>query len=99
MTLKAHAGHIADKLEESEMAEKSAVVARHDAHEAADESIYVRQRSGFASNLIKMVNIPEAEYQIITLMETSQQDIDFCRNTHFLCRLAKKLGCQFCAKK
>ena len=59
------------------------------------------QRSGFASNLTqsgKMVKIQEAENQITTLIRPSLPVLDIC-DQRFFCRMAKKLGCQFCAEK
>ena len=61
-------------LKESELAEKSAVVALFDTHEAAQEAVRELQRSGLASNLTecgKRVKIQKAENQITTLMPRS----------------------------
>ena len=88
-------------LEESELAEKSAVVALFDTHEAAQEAVRELQRSGLASNLTecgKRVKIQKAENQITTLMRPSQPVLSIC-DQRFFCRMAKKLGCQYCAKK
>ena len=94
--MQVHAGREA---EEAETAEESAVVVLYDTHEQAEEAISNLQRSEFASNLTefgKMVKIHEAEKQITTLMQPSLPVLDIC-DQHFLCRMAKKLGCQFCA--
>ena len=45
----------------------------------------------------KMVKIQEAENQITTLIRPSLPVLDICDH-RFFCRMAKKLGCQFCAK-
>ena len=94
-------GHIAEKSEESKTADKSAVIAVYDTHVEAEEAVRELQISGFARNLTefgKMVKIQEAENQITTLMMPSQLALDIC-NQHFLCRMAKKLGCQFCVQQ
>lgn len=85
--MQSHTGHIAEKLEESETAKKA---------------VRELHRSGCASNLTecsKTVKIQEAENQITSLMRPTQPVLDFCQNQRFVCRMAKKLGCQFCAKK
>ena len=74
-----NAGQLAERLEESEMTAKSAVVAPCD-------------KSG------EKIKIQEAENQITERMRPSLTVLDIC-DQRFLCRMAKKLGCQFCAKK
>ena len=99
--MQAQTGHIAEKSEESKTADKSAVIAVYDTHVEAEEAVRELQISGFARNLTefgKMVKIQEAENQITTLMMPSQLALDIC-NQHFLCRMAKKLGCQFCVQQ
>ena len=44
------------------------------------------------------IKIQEAENQITDRMRPSLAVLDIC-DQRFLCRIAKKLGCQFCAKK
>ena len=91
-----------NNLEESETEDKSMIVTLFDNREAAEEAVRELQKSGRASKLNvfgKMLEIQEAENRITTLMRPSPPVVDFCRNQHFLCRMAKKLGCQFCAKK
>ena len=100
--MKAHVRHIAERLEETETAEKSAVIALYDTPEAAEKAIRELPRLGCASNLTefgKRWMIQEAENQIPTLVQSSQPVLDFCRNQRFICRMAKKLGCQICARK
>ena len=83
--MQAHAGQIAEKLKGSE---------------TAKEAVREIQKSGFANNLAefgKMVKIHAAENELTTLM-LSSQPVDIC-DQRFLCRMAKKLGCQFCAEK
>ena len=58
--MKAHAGHIADKLEKPETSEKSAVVALYDTHEKAEQAVRELQRSGFD---MKKLSIVGKDYQ------------------------------------
>ena len=98
--MQAHAGQIAEKLEESETAQTSAVVALDDTQEAAEEAVREIQKSGFANNFTafgKMVKIHVAENELTKVMRSSQP-VDIC-DQRFLCRMAKKLGCQFCVEK
>jgi len=77
--MQADAREFSERLEESEMTAKSAVVALCD-------------KSG------ERIKIQEAENQITERMRPSLTVLDIC-DQRFLCRIAKKLGCQFCAKK
>ena len=53
--MQAHAGHSAAKLEESETAEKSAIVAIYDTHEEAEEAVRELQKSGFDMQKLSIV--------------------------------------------
>ena len=68
--------------------------------EAAEETIYEFQRLGFSklSESGKMKKIQNAEREIIPLMPHSESVLDIC-NQRIICRMAKKLGCQFCVTK
>ena len=46
----------------------------------------------------KRMKIQEAENEITERMRPSLAVLDIC-DQRFLCRMAKKLGCQFCAKQ
>jgi len=61
-------------------------------------SVNSRDRDSRATKFGKMVKIQKAVNQITTPMQPSQLTLDIC-DQRFLCRMAKKLGCQFCAKK
>ena len=53
--MQAHAGHIAEKLEESATSENSAVVAIYDTHEAAEAAVRELQKSGFDMQKLSIV--------------------------------------------
>ena len=99
--MEAHAGQIAEKLEESESAGTSAVLAPDDTHESAGKAVRELQRSEIASNVTvfgKTVKVQDVVNEITPLMRSSQPVLDIC-DQRFFCRMAKKLGCQFCAEK
>ena len=53
--MQAHAGHITERLEESETSEKSAVVAIYDTHKEAEEAVRELQKSGFDMQKLSIV--------------------------------------------
>jgi uncharacterized membrane protein len=53
--MQAQAGHVAQKLETSTVAEKSAVVALYDTHEEAEKAVRELQRSGFDMRRLSIV--------------------------------------------
>ena len=53
--MKAHTGHMAEQLEESGTADKSAIVALYDTHEEAEEAVRKLQRSGFDMRKLSIV--------------------------------------------
>ena len=53
--MQAHAGHSAEKLDQSTTADKSAVVAIYDTHVEAEEAVRAIQRSGFDMEKLSIV--------------------------------------------
>jgi hypothetical protein len=99
--MQAHAGHVSATMAESATAEMSTIVVVGNNYEESEEGVRELQRSGFACDLIEfgqMVKSQETENQIATLIGPSQSALDVC-DRRFVCRMAKKLGCQLCAKK
>lgn len=68
--------------------------------EAVVETVYEFQTLGFSklTDSGKMEKMQKAERQIIPLMPPSESALDICHQ-RIICRMAKKLGCQFCATK
>ena len=101
MMVPTHAGHIGTKLDEAETAGTNAAVALDVIHQQSKVAVSEPYTSSVASILTKFdktLIIHEAKDQIDTLIHPAFPKLDVC-DRRFLCRIAKKLGCQFCAKE
>ena len=91
MMLSTHAGHIGTKLEEVETVGTDPAVVLDVIRQQSRETVSEPYTSNLAS-------IHEAKDQITTLIQPAFPTLNVC-DRRFLCRMAKKLGCQFCAKE
>ena len=101
MIVTSHAGHIGTKLDEAETAGTNAAAVLDVIHQQSKETVSEPYTSSVASILTKFdrtLIIHEAKDQIDTLIHPAFPTLDVC-DRRFLCRIAKKLGCQFCAKE
>ena len=101
MMLSTHAGHIGTKLEEVEAVGTDPAVVLDVIRPQSRETVSEPYTSNLASILTgfdKTVSIHEAKNQITSLIQPAFATLNVC-DRRFLCRMAKKLGCQFCAKQ
>ena len=101
MMVPTHAGHIGTKLDEIETAGTNAAVALDVIHQQSKETVsepYTSSPASILTEFDKTVSIHEANNQISTLIQPAFPTLNVC-DRRFLCRMAKKLGCQFCAKE
>ena len=91
MMLSTHAGHIGTKLEEVETVGTDPAVVLDVIRQQSRETVSEPYTSNLAS-------IHEAKDQITTLIQPAFPTLNVC-DRRFLCRMANKLGCQFCAKE
>ena len=100
MMVPIHAGHIATKLKEVETTETNAAVALDVIHQQSKETVsepfYTSSPASILTEFDKTVSIHEAKNKIITVIQPAFPKLDVC-DRRFLCRMAKKLGCRFCA--
>ena len=95
-----HARHSATKLEGAGIAGTNAPVIFEVIHQQSKETVSEPNRSGSASIFTKFgktANTHDVKYQIHTLIQPAFPTVDVC-DRRFLCRMAKKLGCQFCVE-
>ena len=92
------AEHVETNLEKVETTGINAAMALDVIHQQSKETVSEPYRLGAASKFAKTVNTHDAKNQIPTLIQPAFPMLNVC-DERFLCRIAKKLGCQFCAEK
>ena len=90
--------HIAAEREGAATAESFAVVALCNSHHQGAESATECRPSGVASNLIEFGRMGRVHEAVNLSPARAQPAVLDCCDQRLICRVAKKLGCRFCAE-